>query len=490
MKPGRNDPCPCGSGKKYKNCCLVAERERRETPDELAWRRVRRAIGGVPQLLWEFVAEVYSPEALEEAWDEFTVWDGPAFDPESPLVALFMPWMYHGWEPDPHIESSAVPKLLHDRPPTRVFLERRGGRLDPLLERYLQACLEAPFSFHEILRCDPGRGFRTRDVLTGDEHEVREATASQSMSVGDVVFGQLVPIEGIVILEACSPYVLSPADKIAIIELREQREAAIKKRPDAGNSLRDWDIEIRELYLALIRHVLDPRPPVLHNTDGELVKLQRITFELADMEQALAALERFKPEAADVEVVRAPDGRLERARLPWLEPGNRMHANWENTVLGHVEIAGGRLVAHVNSDERAVKLRDALAQALGDAGRYRGTEAIDPADLDAELEGAADANDAAAEDLAADPAVRAHLSRMMEQHYDDWASQELPALGGRKPIDVVNEPHGREKLEALVTDMERRAARTQPGIADAAFKRLRERLGLPRSVAIVDHQSQ
>ena len=26
-KPGRNDPCPCGSGKKYKHCCLKAERE-------------------------------------------------------------------------------------------------------------------------------------------------------------------------------------------------------------------------------------------------------------------------------------------------------------------------------------------------------------------------------------------------------------------------------------------------------------------------------
>lgn len=21
-KPGRNDPCPCGSGKKYKRCCI------------------------------------------------------------------------------------------------------------------------------------------------------------------------------------------------------------------------------------------------------------------------------------------------------------------------------------------------------------------------------------------------------------------------------------------------------------------------------------
>ena len=24
-KVGRNDPCPCGSGKKYKKCCLVAD---------------------------------------------------------------------------------------------------------------------------------------------------------------------------------------------------------------------------------------------------------------------------------------------------------------------------------------------------------------------------------------------------------------------------------------------------------------------------------
>ncbi|NOR22499.1 MAG: hypothetical protein GQ476_07440, partial [Candidatus Aminicenantes bacterium] len=22
LKPGRNDPCPCGSGLKYKKCCL------------------------------------------------------------------------------------------------------------------------------------------------------------------------------------------------------------------------------------------------------------------------------------------------------------------------------------------------------------------------------------------------------------------------------------------------------------------------------------
>jgi hypothetical protein len=36
-KPGRNEPCPCGSGKKYKNCCLNKDHTRRVR--DSAWRR-------------------------------------------------------------------------------------------------------------------------------------------------------------------------------------------------------------------------------------------------------------------------------------------------------------------------------------------------------------------------------------------------------------------------------------------------------------------
>ena len=31
-KPGRNDPCPCGSGKKYKKCCLDKQPVQTEEP--------------------------------------------------------------------------------------------------------------------------------------------------------------------------------------------------------------------------------------------------------------------------------------------------------------------------------------------------------------------------------------------------------------------------------------------------------------------------
>jgi hypothetical protein len=57
----------------------------------------------------------------------------------------------------------------------------------------------------------------------------------------------------------------------------------------------------------------------------------------------------------------------------------------------------------------------------------------------------------------------------------------LPALGGRRPIDVVAEgDSGREKVEALIADMERHSARVSMGQGAAVLARLRERLGLAR----------
>ncbi len=32
MKAGRNDPCPCGSGKKYKHCCYEKDSVKHEEP--------------------------------------------------------------------------------------------------------------------------------------------------------------------------------------------------------------------------------------------------------------------------------------------------------------------------------------------------------------------------------------------------------------------------------------------------------------------------
>jgi hypothetical protein len=188
MKLGRNDPCPCGSGKKYKHCCLNPGNAQAAAPTDLTWRRMRGLLDGFPNEMWRFTAQTYGPTAVHEAWDEFTGFDNLEFDSNTPLMQLFMPWFFHCWAPDP-VATEVVNKSLHGVIPTKAYLTTKGPQLDPLLRRYLEAVLTDPFTFFEVLACNPGTGMTLRDVMTKEEHSVSERGASQGMQAGDLLFG-------------------------------------------------------------------------------------------------------------------------------------------------------------------------------------------------------------------------------------------------------------------------------------------------------------
>src|SRR5665647_1301908 len=97
MKLGRNDPCSCGSGKKYKHCCLNAVSVQAAAPADLIWRRLRSLLDGYATEMLRFIAEACGPLAVHEAWNEFMCDDGLEFDPDTPLMQLFMPWFFHCW---------------------------------------------------------------------------------------------------------------------------------------------------------------------------------------------------------------------------------------------------------------------------------------------------------------------------------------------------------------------------------------------------------
>jgi SEC-C motif len=116
MKPSRNDPCPCGSTKKYKHCCLKTEQAQPE--DDFLWRRIRRAIEGSPVQLLNFGSSHFGQEAMLEAWDEFIPQgdDGQnePFTPVTPHMPIFMPWFFYDWTPAP-LETSVKPEALDGR---------------------------------------------------------------------------------------------------------------------------------------------------------------------------------------------------------------------------------------------------------------------------------------------------------------------------------------------------------------------------------------
>ncbi len=488
MKPGRNDPCPCGSGKKYKQCCLAAADARAHSPEQLAWRRVRSELDGLPGRMLRFVDEHYGPEAVDEAWHEFNLWDDQelAFDPDTPHIPVFMPWMLHRWSPDPD-ETEVANAALHRISPTRAYLERHAGKLSAVVREYLASCLAQPFSFFEVLRCEQGQGFTLGDLLTGQSHEVLERGASQSVQVHDVLFGQLVTAQGLTLLEATSPIALPPDDKLAIIELRKgMQEAAIAAGAQGQLGGELWDIELRSLYLELTAQHLSPSLPLLRNADGEDIEFHKLVFQIDAAGQVFELLGqadfracgmRPLPESAE----HTADGQLRQAQVDWLKTDNP-DAEEPCTLLGTLRIQDNRLTAEVNSRERADALKALLGGKLGAHARFRLDEVQTP-----EQAMAAQDRTTAVEPIPQDePELQAMLSEYLERHYRTWMDTALPALNGRTPREAVADPDGREQVRALLQRIERDGQRNQPAVDPSIMRMLREGLGLEEKSSRAD----
>lgn len=66
---GRNDPCPCGSGRTFKHCCLRA----REA-DDASRMRLRTTEGALIPLLFAYAESTFGDEFVSDTWDEFFLW--------------------------------------------------------------------------------------------------------------------------------------------------------------------------------------------------------------------------------------------------------------------------------------------------------------------------------------------------------------------------------------------------------------------------------
>jgi SEC-C motif len=484
MKVGRNDPCPCGSGKKYKHCCVIAESMEANRPVNLIWRRLRELLDVYPSQMLRFIKETYGPLALHEAWAEFICDDEVEFDSDTPLMQLFMPWFFHRWSPDPS-DTLIENESLHEVIPTAAYLSRKGRQLDPLLRKYLESLLTSPLTFFEVIECEPGARLTLRDVMTQEQHVVAEKGLSQGVQHGDLLFAQLASVGDLTMVEACNGFVIPPIEKASIIELRADIATAYPRI--TNQVVREWELELLDLFHEITDRLFNPPMPTLQNTDGEPLSLHKLVFDLNatppatfDALKYLALDESKEDLLADAE--HDAEGKLRRVRFSWKKRGNAKNPGWDNTVLGSIEIDGLRLTAEVNSEARAEIIRKTIEAALGKGVRYRASEIQSPERMLAELQASggapADATSRRGEELAAVPEVRAKISEMMAAHWEHWVDEPLPILRNRTPMEAVKNPDGREIVESLVIQGERSGRTPNMATDEQVFKRVRERLGL------------
>lgn len=485
MKPGRNDPCPCGSGKKYKQCCLKTEQA--QPDDEFLWRRIRRVIEGSPMQILEFSTTHFGKTALTEAWDDFMPpWDDgqdESFAIDTPHMPVFMPWFFYEWLPDPR-HTSVKREAQDGRTPGRAYLDKKARQLDPLLVRYIEQCCATPFSYYDVLSVRPGDGFTLRDIFIGEEISVIEQAGSRQSQTGDILFGKVVTIDGVSLLEACAPFMFPPMDKSAILKLRKKMER--NKSPLTPERLREYRYDMLSLYHDITDRLLNPPMPRLHNTDGDPMLPHRLVYEIDSPRAAFDALSPLcLTDTAEELLAEAgfdAHGELRSVEFSWQKRGNEKNKSWENTVLGHIKIDGRSMNIEVNSENRAKKIRTLVEEMLPGA-RYKTTviESLQAMLAQAEKEGETPASrqrQKEQDELNNLPEVQAQIAEYMRQHYRDWPSQKLPALNGKTALQAVKTKDGKEMVEALLMEFERSGKRSNPPLDLAIIVELRERLGL------------
>jgi hypothetical protein len=213
---------------------------------------------------------------------------------------------------------------------------------------------------------------------------------------------------------------------------------------------------LRDLYVGIRESRLRPVLPELQNTDGEALSIQTLRFFVDDPHEAFEAL-------ASLDVLRTRDkilseserdaaGRLTKGTVDWSKPGNAKHRSWDNTVLGHLSIDGNALVAEVNSNQRAMRIRKEVDKRLGKRARFENAVIQSPERALAERRASSRQCDESAEQarLQWDPAVQAALREALELHYTSWMDEKIPALGGKTPRQTIRTAEGRAKVEALL----------------------------------------
>jgi hypothetical protein len=484
-KTGRNDPCPCGSGKKYKKCCGLGDPDRLFVPDSERTGTPFDAYMDVFPFLGLYGQKIHRFEEDGRELNKLLSQFEKRFRPgkEGGITdSFFMSWMHFDLRFGTTFQTIAE-RVLSD-PMTARMVEPGPTLIRQMAESYL--------TFYEIIEAGP-EAVVVEELGTGLRFKVfyiRELFEMEPVP-GEVWFGRLVgpPDKA---LFYTTPYVYDPQTRarferavrlqvkdfgrrspLASLFPPERHFAESQKAAapfwaefivfgmDAGGRSRDEERGAELSPGAL---------PFLVNTDREEIIFAEITFRVKDepaLRKRLVSLKTFEYDKKDDSWV-------------WLKRRSKKDLDESRTLLGSFRIKEGLLVAETNSRKRAVRFRARLKSRLGGLIAYEKTLYRDPDDFPELTPEEFEAQRKETEEFNARPEVQELLRKHQEHYYfKKWPGQRVPALGGITPLEAAKTEEGRRKLKKLLDDYDRWEDAVPSSRPRMDFDALRRMLGLP-----------
>lgn len=250
-KIGRNDPCYCGSGKKYKQCHMKIEQaEAKERRDwESAARFLRRDFIALAQE--ERFAESFAAGMALFFNDYYTI--ETAKQMSEPESLRFFDWFTYDYIPQDR------PRLIE------IYHQEKGELMDDKEASLLEGWMAAGPASAYVLTDATGEGkqiFHLRNLLDDQETIIRDTGGPGRAENGDVLVARVLPFRDELRLSGATGYL--PADEAA--ELKPFIMKAWESYQEEQEEARWEDFARRRSYL-LAHYELEAakkagRPPV------------------------------------------------------------------------------------------------------------------------------------------------------------------------------------------------------------------------------------
>ena len=235
-KPGRNQPCYCGSGKKYKQCHMKSDQAAEQEK-----RAMIVAVGHVRRDLLKFARnEAFAEDfakALPYYWNNLYELDN-AEEMSQDEALRFFDWFVFDYQP----EGDDAKRLIER------YVEEERDNLSTPQQKVIDGWQTAlPSGAYELLAYE-GQNLTLADFFTGEQYEVFEPTGRGNVEIGEVILTRLVPVQGQLEFSTTAAYL--PADEIG--DLKEK----MQEKKTAVPSLTHEQF-MRQNNVMIIHHALD-----------------------------------------------------------------------------------------------------------------------------------------------------------------------------------------------------------------------------------------
>ncbi len=445
----RNDPCHCGSGRKFKKCHGVPSATGADLGTLSIVRRSELARASACKTLdvqlhdemLAWAARHLGPAWIQNAAKTFSWHDVPEVEQDETM--LLGTWMlYHM----PISDTDPMPLAWRYREAARLHRE-------PAKERLVNAQLEATIGVWEVQSVERGVGSQVKDLLTGAERFIYDASSTKTLEPWLALLGYVVDCDGISFFGGLHYQPLTPIDVEEIVRAT-RKDAHVRTRPVSRDFLLNCDrqLDLIDQWRNAIdgmHDAIDQR--VLHNTDGEEISMQADRFDVsvsrAEILRRLATIPGAEP----------PDREGKEDIIAVLREASNPSAMLGLTVVGRMVLSGKSLTAETNSLARADALKAAIEQAAGDAVQYRirKSESMESL-LESHATTTPSPNVFTSESENMPPEVREAMRQLMAKYDAQWPDTPIPALGNITPRAAARDAKRRPVLERLLKDMESR----------------------------------